>query len=257
MKDLFDVSSMSFVQYLFFAGLYYWICYFLFKKTLSKAKIQQKEITETDVRREIFHSTISSFIMTFMIYIVVHTPLKQYTNIFINISDYSLYWLIGSILIGLFIHDTYFYWLHRLLHNKRIFKHSHIVHHQSNNPTPFASYSFHYIEAIGEGLIIPFLFFIVPFHIISLYCFIILAFLINVYGHLGYEIAPKWFRTSFLFQVFNSSVYHNLHHSKFLGNYSLYFRFWDKIMGTENPYYTKIYDKIQEKRFNSNIRNED
>lgn len=249
MKDLFDLSSMSFVQYLFFAGLYYWICYFLFKKTLSNAKIQQKEITETDVRREVFHSTISSFIMTFMIYVVVHTPLRQYTNIYKNISDYSLYWLIGSILIGLFIHDTYFYWMHRLLHHKKIFRLIHLVHHKSTNPSPFAAYSFHVLEAFAEGLIVPLLLFVIPLYPISIYAFVLSSLVINIYGHLGYEIAPQWLRKSFLFRILNTSVYHNLHHKQFKGNYGLYFRFWDRIMKTENPDYEKVYDKIQQKRF--------
>jgi sterol desaturase/sphingolipid hydroxylase (fatty acid hydroxylase superfamily) len=74
-------------------------------------------------------------------------------------------------------------------------------------------------------------------------------FAINVYGHLGYEIAPKWFRNSIFFEFINSSVYHNLHHSKFKGNYGLYFRFWDKIMGTEHEDYVKMYDEIQSRRF--------
>ena len=73
--------------------------------------------------------------------------------------------------------------------------------------------------------------------------------LINVYGHLGYEVAPKWFRHSFLFECINTSVHHNLHHSQFKGNYGLYFRFWDRMMKTENPKYVQMYDALQEKRF--------
>ena len=59
----------------------------------------------------------------------------------------------------------------------------------------------------------------------------------------------KSFRNSFWFQIINSSVYHNLHHKKFQGNYGLYFRFWDRIMKTENPNYSKEYDLIQKNRF--------
>ncbi|MBB4806565.1 sterol desaturase/sphingolipid hydroxylase (fatty acid hydroxylase superfamily) [Chryseobacterium defluvii] len=189
--------------------------------------------------------------MSVIIFIILESDWVKYTQWYQNIQDYPVWWLPLSILSGIFIHDTYFYWLHRLLHHRRIFRYAHLVHHQSHNPSPFASYSFHFLEAIGEGLIVPVLLFIIPFHPISLYCFIVAGFLINAYGHLGYEIAPKWFRNSFLFQVLNSSVYHNLHHSKFRGNYGLYFRFWDKIMKTENPSYEEEYDKIQSKRFDN------
>ena len=90
--------------------------------------------------------------------------------------------------------------------------------------------------------------FIIPLHPIALFLFALSSFIINVYGHLGFEIAPLWFRRTWLFEVFNTSVHHNLHHSKFKGNYGLYFRVWDRLMGTENPNYVKAYDQIQEKR---------
>ncbi|CEJ68223.1 Fatty acid hydroxylase superfamily protein [Chryseobacterium oranimense G311] len=248
-KDFFDLTSTGLLYYFFLAGLYYWICYIMFRKILYNAKIQQKEIKKRDIIREIFHSVISSLVMTFLILLVTGTSLNQYTKLYRNIDEYSIYWLIASIFLGLFIHDTYFYWMHRLLHHKKIFKYVHLIHHKSTNPSPFAAYSFHIAEAVGEGLIVPILLFIIPLHPISIYIFIISSLAINIYGHLGYEIAPKWLRASFLFNIINTSVYHNMHHNKFKGNYGLYFRFWDKIMKTENPDYVKIYDHIQEKRF--------
>jgi hypothetical protein len=60
---------------------------------------------------------------------------------------------------------------------------------------------------------------------------------------------PKWFRRTWLFEIINTSVYHNLHHEKFNGNYSLYFRVWDRLIGTEHPDYVKRYDALQERQF--------
>jgi len=88
-------------------------------------------------------------------------------------------------------------------------------------------------------------------HPLAFLLFTIVAFVINVYGHLGYEIAPKWFRHSFLFEIVNTSTHHNIHHKKIEGNYGLYFRVWDRLMGTENPNYVKDYDEIQLRRFGS------
>jgi len=248
-NEFLDISVFGILKYFMIAGSYYVVCYILYKKALENAKIQKKEILGRNIKREIRHSVLSSVIMSVLIFVAIDTDLSKYTKWYHNINDYPLWWLPVSFLLGIFIHDTYFYWLHRLLHHQKVFKYAHVVHHQSNNPSPFTSYSFHFLEAVGEGLIVPILLFIIPFHLISIYCFIVVGFLINAYGHLGYEIAPKWFRKSFLFQILNSSVYHNLHHSKFRGNYGLYFRFWDKIMGTENPEYENAYDKIQNKRF--------
>jgi len=46
-----------------------------------------------------------------------------------------------------YLHDTWFYWTHRLLHWRPLYKHIHYIHHQSTVPTAFAGYSFHIAEA--------------------------------------------------------------------------------------------------------------
>ena len=86
-------------------------------------------------------------------------------------------------------------------------------------------------------------------HPVALIFFALFAYSFNVYGHLGYEIVPRWFRKSIFFEIMVTSVHHNLHHHKFIGNYGYYFRFWDRLMGTENPDYIKVFDEIQRKRF--------
>ncbi|PKA16131.1 sterol desaturase family protein, partial [Leptospira haakeii] len=40
----------------------------------------------------------------------------------------------------------------------------------------------------------------------------------------------------------NTSTHHNLHHQKFHGNYSLYFNFWDKVMGTNFKDYSEVFE---------------
>lgn len=202
-----------------------------------------------DFIREIAHSMSTGFVLAAIGCAVLFTPLKAHTLIYNNLSDYHGWWIPVSLFISLILHDTYFYWMHRIMHHKALFKYTHLVHHQSTNPSPWSSYSFHLLEAIVEGSIVLVLAFVLPMHAIMLVLFVVLGFIINVYGHLGYEIMPRGLRSSFLFQLINTSVYHNLHHSKFKGNYSLYFRWWDKWMGTENPDYEKEYDRIQSNRF--------
>jgi sterol desaturase/sphingolipid hydroxylase (fatty acid hydroxylase superfamily) len=61
----------------------------------------------------------------------------------------------------------------------------------------------------------------------------------NVYGHLGYEIYPRWLVNSRLGRWLNTSTNHNMHHQYFKGNYGLYFRFWDEAFGTTHPQYAQ------------------
>ena len=59
----------------------------------------------------------------------------------------------------------------------------------------------------------------------------------NIVAHLGYEFMPRWFIRVPPFKWMTTSTFHNLHHTRFNGNYALFFRFWDRLLGTEVPEY--------------------
>jgi len=237
------------IRYFTIAGAAFFIFYRLFYARFTRSKIQKRHARKADFLHEISYSLLSTFVFAVIGVLLLFTPMVKYTLLYKNIYAYPIWWIPVSVLLALVIHDTYFYWMHRLLHHKLIFRHAHLVHHKSVNPSPWASYSFHFLESIIEGGILVVVVLVLPMHLISLLLFIIAGFVINVYGHLGYEIMPQKFRRSFWFQILNTSVHHNMHHSKFKGNYGLYFRVWDRLMKTEHPDYVKEYDRVQEQRF--------
>ncbi|WP_207492496.1 sterol desaturase family protein [Aridibaculum aurantiacum] len=241
--------SITLFRYLFIAGVAFLIFYKLFPRRMKKNKIQGRSAGKADFIREVGYSVTTSLIFAVIGFLVLYTPFKQYTLVYDQLDAFPWWYLPVSVVLSLVIHDTYFYWMHRLLHHRKIFRLAHLVHHKSTNPSPFASYSFHFIESIAEGGILVLLPMVLPMHPLAIMLFIVIGFIINVYGHLGYEIMPRWVRHSFLFQVINTSVHHNLHHSKFKGNYGLYFRHWDRLRGTEHPDYVKEYDRVQAQRF--------
>ncbi len=240
---------VNIARYFLFAGLPFLIFYILFPDVFSKNKIQSRWAKRTDFIREIFYSLQTTVIWAGVGYTVMKTPLIKYTQYYENLSDYPLWWIPVSIILAMAIDDTYYYWMHRTLHHPKLFKRIHLLHHKSVNPTPWASYSFHFFEAFLEVMVFPLILLLIPMHSIALILLILIGLALNVYGHLGFEIAPKWFRHSFLFELISTSTFHNMHHSKFNGNYGLYIRFWDRIMETEHPEYVKEYDRIQESRF--------
>lgn len=243
--------SILAVRYILMAGIPFLLCYKLGVNYLSKSKIQDRRAAKKDFTRDFLYSMQSTAVFVVISYLIFYTPLKSITRVYTELNDYPSWWLWTAVGISLVIHDTYFYWTHRLLHHPKLFKIAHVLHHQSTNPSPWTSYSFHFLEAWTEGLVLLVIAMVIPVHRLTIFTFTIVAFMINVYGHLGYEVAPKWFRNTFLFEIFNTSVHHNLHHSKFKGNYGLYFRIWDRLLGTENPNYVKEYDRIQHKRFST------
>ncbi len=247
------ILVVNIARYFFFAGVPFLIFYVLFFKGFSENKIQARWVKRKVLIREIVHSIKTTLILAGVGYIVLKTLLINYSQYYENLSDYPLWWLPVSVFLAMVVYDTYFYWLHRTFHRPKLFKTIHVVHHKSVNPTPFTSYSFHFIEVVIEAMIYPIVLVLIPMHTIAIVFFTFLAFAINVYGHLGFEIAPKWFRHSILFEILNTSIHHNVHHSKFTGNYGLYFRVWDRVMGTEHPDYVKEYDVIQQRRFGKTI----
>lgn len=247
--ELFTIFLIALGRYLAIAGSAFVVVYKWLPARMAAAKIQLRTVAASQVWQEIRHSATATLMLVIVAYAVMAGPLRPYTLIYANVYDYPLWWLPLSFVLALVMHDTYFYWLHRLIHHKRIFRHVHLVHHLSVNPTPWSSYSFHAVEAVLEAGIIPVLAFTLPLYPATIAAFTLASFIINVYGHLGYEIMPRWFRRSVLFGIINTSCHHNQHHRRFRGNYGLYFRFWDRLMKTEHPDYVAEYDKVQERRF--------
>jgi lathosterol oxidase len=240
---------LNLIRYIFFIGTPFLIFYILFPDAFQQNKIQQRIARHKDFIREALHSLQTIFIIAGIAFLVLQTPFKSITQFYTDIHTFPLWWIPVSIVLAMLLHDAYFYWLHRFIHHPKIYRKVHFVHHQSTNPSPLAAYSFQFTEGVLEALVGPIILVLIPMHPLAFVIYIMTILTMNVYGHLGYEIAPRWFRHSFLFEIINSSVHHNMHHEKFKGNYGLYFRIWDRLMGTEHPDYVKEYDKIQERRF--------
>ncbi|GGY41402.1 sterol desaturase family protein [Parvularcula lutaonensis] len=143
-------------------------------------------------------------------------------------------WLPGSLAVLLLTHDAYFYWTHRAMHHPRLYRATHQTHHISKQPTAFASFAFHPWEAIIAAWFVPALAFVVPIHFGVLLAYLTLATIWAVTNHAGWEIFPRSFLDGPVGRWLITARHHNLHHTKFQRNYGLYFRFWDKAMGTDD-----------------------
>jgi len=239
---------MLLLRYSAIAGIAFLIFYILFRKKFERIRIQKHFPKRNDYAREILFS-FSTLIIFALYAISLWSPfIKQHGRIYHDINEYGWAYFIISIFITLLIHDTYFYWTHRLMHHPKLFKLFHLTHHRSINPSPWAAYAFNPLEAIVEGGIIWVLVFTIPLHPFAIASFMAIQLTYNVYGHLGYEIYPYWLVNSSLGKWLNTSTNHNMHHKYFHDNYGLYFRFWDSAMKTTNPHYEKTINEIVSKR---------
>jgi sterol desaturase/sphingolipid hydroxylase (fatty acid hydroxylase superfamily) len=130
------------------------------------------------------------------------------------------------------------------MHHPRLFRLFHLTHHRSTNPSPWAAFAFSPLEAVVEGSIIFVIAFLIPLHHYAILAFLLIMTIYNVYGHLGYEIYPRWLVQSRFGKWLNTSTNHNMHHKYFRGNYGLYFRFWDEFLGTTHPQYDQTLHQL-------------
>lgn len=158
---------------------------------------------------------------------------RGWTRIYTDWSDYPLWYAPLSLLWYLLAHDAWFYWTHRLLHRPRLFRIAHAVHHASRPPTAWAAMSFHPIEALTGAVVIPVLALLIPIHAAMLGVVLAIMTVMGVTNHMGWEMFPPRLVHSRLGQWLITASHHHRHHEEYRCNYGLYFRFWDRLCGTD------------------------
>jgi len=139
-------------------------------------------------------------------------------------------------LIHITVVEFLYYWLHRLLHVKWVYKMYHQYHHASINTEAKTCLSFE----IGERLSYTALFSTVPLlgyymgamsHV-SLAAYFFWFDVNNGGGHINFEIFPDFFYSTPLGLFWYSASYHSIHHTRFKKNYSLFMPWPDLLFGT-------------------------
>jgi lathosterol oxidase len=220
-------------RYFLVAGWFYWALWRPQGSLIPARKLTDIQPPKALIRSEIRWSVIASLIYAAPGAFVIEAWKAGGTLIYTDVSDYGWPYLLFSIGIYLFIHDTFFYWTHRLMHWPSIFPVMHKVHHESRQPTPWAAFSFHPYESILGAMILPVLVFLIPIHVGAILFILTLMTIVSVTNHSGYEILPDRVVRGFIGRHWISATHHNLHHQNYQVNFALYFRFWDRVMGTD------------------------
>lgn len=215
--------SLSFGYFLFLyfgiGFMFLYVCKYLENKKRLQ-KIECKNVPQTQIAFEIKHSIKSIIIFGFsiipIIYLVRVGIIELLPNSLINI-------VVGITLLTIW-NEVHFYVVHRIMHQKFMMKHVHIIHHTSNIPTIYSVYSFHWLEALLLSTIpltiVPF----IPFSIVAIFIFPLVSILLNFAGHCNYRFGGgkgnswKFFGT-----------HHHHHHSRGKRNYGFALNFLDKL----------------------------
>jgi len=166
--------------------------------------------------------------------------LRRYSDV----GQYGWAWLVGSVVVLAVLQDTYFYWTHRAMHHRLLYRFVHRVHHRSTNPAPWTAYAFAPMEAVVHAAFVPLAWAVLPLHEAAVFGFLVFMIGFNVSGHLSMELrAPGTSRHPVLGWQ-STTTHHALHHQSFRYNFGLYLTLWDRLMGTEHPAYDATFERV-------------
>jgi sterol desaturase/sphingolipid hydroxylase (fatty acid hydroxylase superfamily) len=228
------LTAIIAARYLLLSGLFYWLLWQRGGEKLGARRLNRERPMAALIRSEIHLSLLSSGVYAAPAAVALIAFLHGGTQIYTDWRAYGgLAYILLSIFIYLAVQDTYYYWGHRLMHHRQLFRWTHAGHHRSRHPTPFASFAFDPAEAALTGWLMPAMVFLIPIHITAVIGLLLFMTLVAIFNHSGWEVLPAWFVSGPIGSQLISATHHGYHHIRFDRNYGLYFRFWDRMMGTD------------------------
>jgi len=174
-------------------------------------------------------------------HIVIQLPLMCLLHPLLSIlgMSYSLplpswHTLVWQCFAAFVVEDFYFYWIHRFLHWKAIYKHIHKIHHDHAAPFGITAEYAHPVETVflGIGTMLGPIFFMR--HVATLWVWLVVRLFQTVEVHSGYDfpwslnrIVPFW----------GGADFHDFHHKENVGNFASTFIWWDWAFGTDSNFY--------------------
>ncbi|WP_405454881.1 sterol desaturase family protein [Paenibacillus sp. HJGM_3] len=224
-----DYTSLFAITTLGFSGLYFgsaWLCIWLMARSKGE-RIDARVVQPAQVRMEIVHSLIS---------IAMFGLLTVFTLWLVNRGWLHVSWTMSLSklpveILALFLwNEIHFYSCHRLLHTKWLYRHVHYKHHQSKTPTPYSTFSFHYIEALLLGSVMTTALIFYSFSVISLLTLPLMSIVLNTLGHCNFNFFPGRPADSLL----SFTVRHSDHHERNTGNYGFFLPYFDQLFKTSS-----------------------
>ncbi len=235
---IFITAALTFfiaARYLLISGLLHWLLWERGGEKLRARRLNRdrpmRHIMIKEIRLSLLSSVIYAAPAAAALVVFFHGGTKIYT-------DWGLYggapYVLLSFFVYLTVQDTFYYFSHRLMHHPRLFRWMHAGHHRSRQPTPFASFAFDPAEAALTAWLLPAMTFFVPVHMGVVIALLTLMTITAVLNHSGWEILPRRFVHGPVGGQLISATHHSHHHIRFDKNFGLYFRFWDRVMGTDS-----------------------
>ncbi len=143
--------------------------------------------------------------------------------------------VVGTILsavASLFLFDAWFYWFHRLIHSRLLYRRVHQWHHLTVTPVVWSNNSDRLIDNLFLQSYWLVAHFLIPVAPAVLLAHKLYDQVTGIVGHSGWEHGGRicWPPSPMV-----GVTHHDQHHRYFRCNYATHFSLWDRLMGTLHP----------------------
>jgi Delta7-sterol 5-desaturase len=233
------------------AGSLYWFLYLRRSSRFALALVTNADSTAkplfanitsiwASVRSDVTLSVWSSGIFAICAAIMTSAYKMGYTRLYLSPQQYGLAYLGFSLVLVLVLQDAYFYFTHRLSHHPKCYKWLHQGHHHSKNPTPWTAFAFDPAEAMIQSIYLMGVTVFIPLHLSVLIAVVMIMTMGALVHHFGVRLFPDSAIGKWLGSWMIGCTHHWLHHRKYTVHYSLYFTFWDRLLGTQYEGYESV-----------------
>jgi len=247
MNDLLILSVIWLVSYLGHLAFYFTQGYIetLINHRFPEKRIQprQKQRSDKRIPAEIRYSVKSLIITSGCLAGGLWLQWKGWTLY----PPLELNWMngLGMLIILMILYDAWFYWMHRLMHTKHLYR-FHSLHHQSIAPTVWSNYSDSHTDAFGMQAFYIIVAILLPVPSVILVIHRIVDHINGQIGHSGFEFfADKLSRFP---SPMLCVTFHDQHHQYFNYNFANYFSVWDRLFGTIHPQYDKTVESYEKSK---------
>jgi len=221
----------AFIAMFLFFNLIYWsfsffaiVIFRYFERRNQLSKVDNHSMYPGQIKTEIFQSMRSIVVFSLQGIIIQ----QGIVNSWLSVGTILSWWVLPQIFILFLWNEVHFYLCHLLLHTKFMMRNIHHVHHHSKEPTVYATFSFHWIEAFLLGTVIFLPLILYPFHLLALLSLPLMSLLINLLGHSNYDLFSKRDAKN----VLKFSYRHSIHHKRGKGNLGFLLPWLDQLFNT-------------------------
>jgi sterol desaturase/sphingolipid hydroxylase (fatty acid hydroxylase superfamily) len=225
------------LRYLVPAGLVVGLLALLPARWRARRSVQSRTPADGQRRREFLNSMLTVLIFSANGALIFAGAKAGVMRLYTDIGERGWAYAGFSLIVLVLAHDTWFYWTHRLLHRRWLFRWSHLTHHRSIAPTPWAAYSFAPAEAVVQAVFLSLILLVLPLHPLVIFVFLTHMIVRNVLGHAGVELMPRAWLAGWWGRRLTTTLHHDLHHLARAAQLRPVLHVVGPHRGTEHPEY--------------------